>query len=147
MRAALLSFLAKEQLALILYLNCLYTKPFILLSTFMCGRMWLWELFFFPPPLPVWLHERRVGGQRFQRGGARWPNLESSLCCVGGGRGVPDADAINLADQAKLITSSVGRGPWRHRGSLSPREQEEQREEEGSTSSYLAVPFLLRPLG
>lgn len=67
MRAALLSFLAKEQLVLILYLNCLYTQPFILLSTFMCGRMWLWE-FFFPPPLPVWLHERRVGGARGSRG-------------------------------------------------------------------------------
>lgn len=146
MRAALLSFLAKEQLALILYLNCLYTKPFILLSTFMCRRMWRWEFFFLHRFLCGSMKDV-LGGQRFQRGGVRWPNLESSLCCVGGGHGVPDADAINLADHSKLITSSVGRGLWRHRGSPSPREQEEQWEEERRTSSYLTVPFLLRPLG
>lgn len=81
MRAAQLSFLAKEQLALILYLNCLYTKPFILLSTFMCGRMWLWDFFSPPPPLPVWLRERRVRGPEVpegRRAGLIW----SHLCVV-----------------------------------------------------------------
>lgn len=60
----------------------------------------------------------------------RIPLSDSSVCSVGGGHGVPDADTIS-ARPRKWITSNGG--PWRQRALGSRRRQ----------NSYLMVPVPL----